>query len=169
MLPIFVWKREKYLNVPFFFPIFAQMYRFYSPPPFPPNNGAIYTSDLKVTCIFSEGYRRYLALCLTSYQFVSAFLFFVYIARLRTSSYGVARLVQISPLNCWRNATPFLCKASFCTMKNDHFRARAIDHLVLFFWNRCATTQENWDGWNFKEFRLTRTHINCSSFPKYVA
>ena len=66
-------------------------------------------------------------------QLVSAFLFFVYVARRRTSSYGVAKLVQIAPLNCWRNSTPFLCKASFCTMKIDHFRARAIDHSVLFF------------------------------------
>merc|ERR1711954_344607 len=66
--------------------------------------------------------RRYLALCLTSCQFVSAFLFFVYVTRRRTSSYGVARLVQIAPLTCWRNSTPFLCKASFCTMKTDHFR-----------------------------------------------
>ena len=130
MLPIFVWKREKYLNVPFFFPIFAQMYRFYSPPPFPPNNGGIYTSDLEVTCIFSEGYRRYLALCLTSCQFVSAFLFFVYVARRRTSSYSVARLVQIAPLNCWRNSTPFLCKANFCTMKTDHFRPQLLTCLT---------------------------------------
>ena len=102
------------------------MYRFYSPPPFPPNNGGIYTFDLEVTCIFSEGYRRYLALCLTSCQFVSAFLFFVYVARRRTSSYSVARLVQIAPLNCWRNSTPFLCKASFCTMKTDHFRPQLL-------------------------------------------
>ena len=40
-------------------------------------------------------------------------------------------LFLIASLNCWRNSTPFLCKASFCTMKIDHFRAQAIDHVVF--------------------------------------
>ena len=38
---------------------------------------------------------------------------------------GALRLVLIAPLNCWRNFILFLCKASFCMMKIDHFRARA--------------------------------------------
>ena len=80
--------------------------------------------------VFSKGFGRYLALCLT--LLVQAFLFFGNVARRRTSSYGVVRPVLIAPLHCWRNSTPFLCKASICTVKIDHFRARAIDHSILF-------------------------------------
>ena len=72
--------------------------------------------------IFSEGYHRYLALCLTLLVRECLSIF----RRRHTSSYSVVRLVLIAPMNCWRNSTPFLCKASFCTMKIGHFRARAI-------------------------------------------
>ena len=125
------------------------MYQFSSPflakctsfIPHPPSRRIMeeYIPDLEVTCIFSKGYRRYLALCLTLCQFVSAFLYFVYVARCRTSLYRVARLVQIAPLNCWRNFTPFLCKASFCTVKTDHFRPELLTTrscLFRFFYSR---------------------------------
>ena len=41
------------------------------------------------------------------------------LARRRMSSCGAVRLVLIEPLTCWRNSTPFWCKASFCTIKID--------------------------------------------------
>ena len=59
---------------------------------------------------------------------VHTYLFFGDVAWRRTSSHGPLRLVLIAPLNCWRNSTPFLCKASFCMMKIYHFRART------YFW-----------------------------------
>ena len=69
------------------------------------------------TAIFSEGYPKYLALCLTSLvsEWVSAYLFFSNVARRFTLLYGTDRLVQISQLNCWQNSTPYWCKTSLCT------------------------------------------------------
>ena len=55
------------------------------------------------------------------------------VARWRTLSYGAVRL--IAPLNCWQNSTPFWCKASFSTIRIDHFRAlnnMARAYLTLF-------------------------------------
>ena len=40
----------------------------------------------------------------------------------RTSSYVAVTLVLIAQLNCWRNSTPFRCKASLCTIRIDNFR-----------------------------------------------
>ena len=49
-----------------------------------------------------------------------------------TLSYGAVRMVLISPLNCWRNSTPFLCKANFCTIKIYHFESELLTNSVLF-------------------------------------
>ena len=46
--------------------------------------------------------------------------------RRRTLSWGADKLVLIAPLNCWRNSTPFWCKASLCTIKIDDFRTLSI-------------------------------------------
>ena len=59
--------------------------------------------------------------------------FFSNIVRRLSSPCGAVRLVLISPLNCWQSSIPFLCKTSFCMLKINNFRARAIDHSVLFF------------------------------------
>ena len=57
--------------------------------------------------------------------------------RCRVASYSAVRLVLITPLNCWRNSTPFWCKASLCTIKIDNFRtyhiARAYSTFVVLF------------------------------------
>ena len=46
-------------------------------------------------------YSAVLPACLSCNKFLG------YVARRRTSSYGAVRLVLITPLNCWRNSTPF--------------------------------------------------------------
>ena len=53
--------------------------------------------------LFSEGYRRYLALGLTSSVRVFLFLFFCDAARRRQTLYDVARLLLIAPIDPWRN------------------------------------------------------------------
>ena len=40
--------------------------------------------------------------------------------------YEVARLIMMSPIYCWRNSSPFWCKASLCTIKIDDFRTLSI-------------------------------------------
>ena len=47
------------------------------------------------------------------------------IARRRTSSYNVVRVVVIVPLNCWQNFTPFFGALALCTMKIDDFRTQS--------------------------------------------
>ena len=117
MVPTFKLNKTNFVNIKINFNVTSVM--------------MVFTFKIKdKLCVFSKGFGRYLALCLT--LLVQASLFFGNVARRRTSSYGVIRPVLIAPLHCWRNSTPFLCKASFCTMKIDHFRARAIDHLVFF-------------------------------------
>ena len=80
-----------------------------------------------ISRFFSEGYRRYLALCLTSSvsqsvsQSVSAFLFLGDVARRRQTSYDVARLRLMAPMGRWRNSTPFFGAAALCTTKIDGF------------------------------------------------
>ena len=37
----------------------------------------------------------------------------------------------MTPMEPWRNSTPFFGAAAFCMTKIDRFRARAIDHSVL--------------------------------------
>ena len=47
------------------------------------------------------------------------------VARRRTSSYDVVRVVIIVPLNCWQNFTPFFGAVALCTMKIDDFRTQS--------------------------------------------
>ena len=91
--------------------------------------------------------------------------------RRRTSSLGA---VLIAPLNCWRNSTPFWCKASLCMIKIDNFRtyhmARAYltldalvyvcavfrkklqnKHWVIFFYHPVAPML--WNNRNDKQLR----------------
>ena len=44
------------------------------------------------------------------------------VAQHSSSFYSAVRLALTAPLNCWRNSTPFWCKASLCMIKNDNFR-----------------------------------------------
>ena len=44
-------------------------------------------------------------------------------ARRRETSYDVARLLLMVPLELWRNSTPIFGAAAFCTTKIDDFRA----------------------------------------------
>ena len=44
------------------------------------------------------------------------------IKRSRMSSYDVAWLQQIAPIEFWQNSTPFFGAALFCTSKIDNFR-----------------------------------------------
>ena len=39
---------------------------------------------------------------------------------------GADKLVLIAPLNCWRNSSPFRCKASLCRIKIDDFKTLSI-------------------------------------------
>ena len=82
----------------------------------------------KTDHVFSEGYRRYLALCLTLSvsQSVSAFLFLVDMARRLQTSYDVARLCLMAPMGLWQNSTPFFGAAALCTTKIDGYRASAM-------------------------------------------
>ena len=113
MLPIFVWKREKYLMYQFSSPFLAKCTGFI---PHPPSRRIM---------------EEYIPLTWRWHAFL-AFLFFVYVARRRTSSYGVARLVQIAPLNCWRNSTPFWYKSSFCTVKIVHLEYNVLCRILWF-------------------------------------
>ena len=45
------------------------------------------------------------------------------LARRRETSYDVARLLLMVPLEPWRNSTPDFGAAAFCTIKIDDFRA----------------------------------------------
>ena len=80
--------------------------------------------DPQLIHIFSEGYRRYLALCLTSSvsHLVSAFLFFCDAERRRQTSYDVARLLLMAPIDPWRNSTPAFGAVAFCTTNIEDFR-----------------------------------------------
>ena len=40
----------------------------------------------------------------------------------RNSSYDLARLHLVAPMDFWRNSTPFFGAAAFCTTKNGDFR-----------------------------------------------
>ena len=81
-----------------------------------------------VVLVFSEGYRRYLALCLTSSvsqsvsQSVSAFLFLGDVARRCQTSYDVARLRLMAAIDPWRNSTPHFGAVAFCTTNIEDFR-----------------------------------------------
>ena len=44
------------------------------------------------------------------------------VARRRETSYGVARLLLMVPLEPWRNSTPVFGAAAFCTTKIGNFR-----------------------------------------------
>ena len=44
-------------------------------------------------------------------------------ARRRETSYDIARLLLMVPMEPWRNSTPFFGAAAFCTTKIDDFRA----------------------------------------------
>ena len=39
-----------------------------------------------------------------------------------TTSYDVAVWILMSPIDCWKNSTPFWCKISLCTTKVDKSR-----------------------------------------------
>ena len=56
-------------------------------------------------------------------QSVCAFLFFCDAARRRQTSYDVARLLLMAPIDPWRNSTPVFGAAAFCTTKIGDFRA----------------------------------------------
>ena len=73
--------------------------------------------------LFSEGYCRYLALCLTLSvsQLVSQCVFIF--GQCRQTLCDIARLCLMSPMGLWRNSTPFSGAAAFCTTKYDDFRA----------------------------------------------
>ena len=43
-------------------------------------------------------------------------------ARRRQTSYDVARLLLMAPIDPWRNSTPVFGAAAFCTTKNGDFR-----------------------------------------------
>ena len=45
------------------------------------------------------------------------------VARRRETSYDVARLLLMVPLEPWQNSTPVFGAAAFCTTKIDNFRA----------------------------------------------
>ena len=54
----------------------------------------------------------------------------------RETSYYVARLLLMVPLEPWRNSTPVFGAAAFCTTKNDDFRASLTLPLRLLMWPR---------------------------------
>ena len=58
------------------------------------------------------------------------------VARRRATSYDVARLLLMVPLEPWRNSTPVFGAAAFCTTKNDDFRASLTLPLRLLMWPR---------------------------------
>ena len=66
------------------------------------------------------------------------------VVRRRTLWLGAVRLVLISPLSCWWNSNPFLCNASFCTMKIYHFRFQTVDHSVLLYIHMSKLSIEIW-------------------------
>ena len=45
------------------------------------------------------------------------------VARRRQTSYDVARLLLMVPMEPWQNSTPVFGAAAFCTTKIDDFRA----------------------------------------------
>ena len=90
----------------------------------------------KVTFFSSEGYCRYLVLCLALLVSQSVSECISIFQQRCAMSYGAVTLVLIAPLSCSQNSVTFLCKASFSMMKIDHFRARAINHSVLFTYMR---------------------------------
>ena len=122
MLPSFVWKREKYLMYQFSSPFLAKCTGFIPHPP----SRRIMEEYIPLTWRWhaflaraTVGTSLYVSLCVSSSV---PFCFCLH----RATSYGVARLVEIAPLDCWRNSTRFLCKASFCTMKTDHLRPQLL-------------------------------------------
>ena len=46
------------------------------------------------------------------------------VARRRQTSYDVARLPLMLPIEPWRNSTPLFGAVAFCTTKIDNFRRR---------------------------------------------
>ena len=66
--------------------------------------------------IFSEGYRRYLALGVTVY--VSPKFFYSTAGTPR----DVARLVLMAPIDAWQNSTPVFGAVAFCTTNIKDFR-----------------------------------------------
>ena len=55
-------------------------------------------------------------------QSVCAFLFFCDAARRRQTSYDVARLLLMAPIDPWRNSTPVFGAVAFCTTNIEDFR-----------------------------------------------
>ena len=58
------------------------------------------------------------------------------IAQRRETSYDVARLLLMVPLEPWQNSTPVFGAAAFCTTNIDDFRASLTLPLRLLMWPR---------------------------------
>ena len=71
------------------------------------------------------------------------------IAQRRTSSYVAVRLVLIAPLNCWRNSTPFWCKARLCAIKIDNFRT----YHGVGAWSQRFCAYAAYDSFHSQRFR----------------
>ena len=58
------------------------------------------------------------------------------IAQHRISSYDVATLHLMAPMDFWRNSTPFFGAVAFCTTKIDHYnRSFQLILQFRFCWN----------------------------------
>ena len=98
--------------------------------------------------------------------------------------YDVARLILMSPIDCWQISTPFLCKASFCTTKIGDFRtqgsgdSRTISKLLQGYGCKvlnAMNTLREWDTstdgstniYVTKELRtLPHTTLSCNFFTQ---
>ena len=58
------------------------------------------------------------------------------VARRRQTSYDVARLLLMVPIEPWQNSTPFFGAATFCATKIDDFRASLMSPLRSLRWPR---------------------------------
>ena len=58
------------------------------------------------------------------------------------SSYDVATLNLMAPMDFWRNFTPFWCKAILCTIKIDNFRICQLGHHMF-----CLTNKKTASFW----------------------
>ena len=83
------------------------------------------------------------------------------IARRRQTSYDVARLLLMVPLEPWRNSTPFFGAAAICTTKIDDFRAS------MKLTSCTGAVQPFWILLLLLEPRRTPLYQRCTTYPDY--
>ena len=91
------------------------------------------------------------------------------IAQRRTSSYDVATLHLMAPMDFWRNSTPFFGAAALCTTKIVDFRrwpswslsTLVLLHLNLEFWKTLSfwKTYSFWKPWVFKNLEFPKPGV----------